>query len=108
MTLEEFQKNLELINQIETIKAQKNNYVSRPNINNYENIQKNNVVAPYSNEYINKTKNQSQNIFQKEGKWFGNMFQSAKNWEDGYDFGDVTKTVIGSAADGEMSDLNRE
>lgn len=106
MTLEEFQKNLELINQIETIKAQKNNYVSRPNINNYENIQKNNVAAPYSNEYINKTKNQSQNIFQKAGKWFGNMFQSAKNWEDGYDFGDVTKTVIGSAADAGLNAYN--
>lgn len=104
MTLEQFKKNLELINQIESTKTQNKNSISENNI-----IQKNinspsNMTAPYSNEYIKN--NQKQNMFQKAGKWFGNIFQSAKNWEDGYDFGDVTKTIIGSTADAGLNAYN--
>ena len=80
MTLDEFQKKLELLNQI-SISKLNSDYIP---VNN--NFQKSNI-------------SQDKNFFEKTGDWLGNIFQGAKNWEDGYDFGDVTKTVGASVLD---------
>lgn len=81
MTLEQFKKNLELIDQIETTKNQKK-LKSNPNTN---------IQLPSNN--ASKSNN---NPFKE---FTNNIFQSSKAFEDGYDFGDVTKTIGSSLAD---------
>ena len=62
------------------------------NINTQQNIDKN------------------KNFFEKTGDWlsdFGsNIFQKPKAFDDGYDFGDVTITILGSAADAGLNAYN--
>ena len=111
MTLEEFERRLRNLPQYQGSEAQKQDIAQNRHVinqkgdmspfisNNKENI------TPQTN-FINNTKKQNQNIFQKAGNWFGNIFQGAQNWKDGYDFGDVAKTVLGSTADAGLNVYN--
>lgn len=106
MTLEQFKKNLELVNQIETIKKQRENnkyILAQNNKQNSQNFTQNNINTQQN---IDKNKN----FFEKTGDWlsdFGsNIFQKPKAFDDGYDFGDVTKTILGSAADAGLNAYN--
>ena len=127
MTLEQFKKNLELINQIESARQTKNSNSTMNNIMPSNNSNNQSVLSPkadkqvtrtkYTSSVVSSTKNDKSWLEEKIGgvgeqleglrssaRNFGrNLFQKPKAFEDGYQIGDVAKTVGSSIADAGMN-----
>lgn len=129
MTLEQFKKNLELISQIESAKQNniKNSNNVIKNITSSANSNNQSILNPKADKKIIKTKSTSSVVSstktdkswleekigdvgeQLEGlrssarNWGKNLFKKPKAFEDGYQIGDVSKTVGSSLADAGMN-----
>lgn len=129
MTLEQFKKNLELISQIESAKQNniKNSNNVIKNVTSSANSNNQSILNPKADKKIIKTKSTSSVVSstktdkswleekigdvgeQLEGlrssarNWGKNLFKKPKAFEDGYQIGDVSKTVGSSLADAGMN-----
>lgn len=129
MTLEQFKKNLELISQIESAKQNniKNSNNVIKNITSSANSNNQSILNSKADKKIIKTKSTSSVVSstktdkswleekigdvgeQLEGlrssarNWGKNLFKKPKAFEDGYQIGDVSKTVGSSLADAGMN-----
>lgn len=102
MTLNEFQKKLELVNQIKNLKEQQKKSSNTYNINDTSTIQVSSNL-PVKTNIKTKSKNTTISSSKNEKSWLeefaSNIFQKASNLEDGYQAGDLLKTAGASVAD---------